>query len=197
MAIMARACWIAVISIKIMKWSAVFWYHLYLNLAHQPSEIIGHGVTSFRKYSLKIEPWLVQVELCKLGCPSSQTGMHRSGHLHKKTSYSSASTGNLTGWLSTSMVGLQWSNKVRKCLPEENGRSSKMCPYPAGWSKLGWFHQETVNNFQGGSSCLPKITVIAGYPCPENNGIEWKKRQFCNNTDRDFGYGFLQEMGAL
>ena len=53
MAIMTRACWIAVISIKIMKWSAVFWYHLDLNVVHQRSDSTGHGVTLFRKYSLK------------------------------------------------------------------------------------------------------------------------------------------------
>ena len=53
MAIMAQGCYIAVIRIKIMNWSAICWYQLYLIVTHHRSDSTGHGVTSCRKYSLK------------------------------------------------------------------------------------------------------------------------------------------------
>ena len=53
MAIMAQGCCIAVIRIKIMNWSAICWYQLYLIVTHHRSDSTGHGVTSCWKYSLK------------------------------------------------------------------------------------------------------------------------------------------------
>ena len=53
MAIMAQGCCIVVIRIKIMNWSAICWYQLYLIVTHHRSDSIGHGVTSCRKYSLR------------------------------------------------------------------------------------------------------------------------------------------------
>ena len=52
MAIMAHECWIAVTSIKI---EMVRHFLILPSIDHSPSTIdsIGHGVTSFRKYSLK------------------------------------------------------------------------------------------------------------------------------------------------
>ena len=44
---------IAVIRIKIMNWSAICWYQLYLIVTRHRSDSISHGVTSCRKYNLK------------------------------------------------------------------------------------------------------------------------------------------------
>ena len=78
---MAQWCCFAVIRINIMNWSAISWYQLYLIVTHHRSDGRVHGVISCRKYSLKIMPWLVRVELCKVRCPLIPTRIPRRGHL--------------------------------------------------------------------------------------------------------------------
>ena len=143
-AIMAQGCCIAVIRIKVMNWSAICWYQLYLIVTHHRSDSRGHGVTSCRKYSLKIMPWLVRVELCKIRCPLTQQASPV-GDTYTKTSFRSASTINIRGWPSAPTVGPQWPNKVRKCPREEWQQSTNACTrlptadqQPVGSSRTLW-----------------------------------------------------------
>ena len=151
---MARECLIAGISIIIMKWSAVFWYHLYLNVVHQPSDSIGHGVTSFRNYSTKNRAMARLSRIMQIGVPitpnrDTQKGTlaqkHRIGRPRQPTLHD----GCQLLWLvcngqTNSVSASRW-----------EWQQLKICPYPAGWSKLGWLKQETVHNVQRESSCLP------------------------------------------
>ena len=144
MATVAQGCCIALNRIKIMNWSAVCWYQLYLVVTHHRSDSIGHKVTSCRKYILKYDAiWLVRVELCKVMCPSPRTGIPRRGHLHQ-TSSRSASTVNITGWPSATMVGPQWPSKVRNCPTVRMAAAHKrtLVPtadqQPGGSSRTSW-----------------------------------------------------------
>ena len=84
MAIMASECCIAVIRIRIMNWSAVFWYQIYLNIVHHPSDSIGHGVTSFRKYSLKKRAMARPSGIMQIGVPIIPNRNAQKGTLAQK-----------------------------------------------------------------------------------------------------------------
>ena len=77
-------CCITVIRIKLMSWSAVFWYQFYLNRVHHPSDSVGHEVTSFRKYSLKKRAMASPSGIMQIGVPVIPNRNAQKGTLAQK-----------------------------------------------------------------------------------------------------------------
>ena len=136
----------------------------------------------------KNEPWLIRVELCKLGRLSSLTGMPRRGHLHK-TSYNIGRPRHPTLQDGRQLLRLVSNGRTNSAnTPQRRMAAAKKCTIvllvdqkSVGSSKKHW----TMSKEEAPAD--RKIIVKADYRCEGTNGSKWKECPFCNNTDRDLG----------
>ena len=166
---------------------------IWKNVVNQPSDsmvvaIVGHGVTSFHKYGLKIEPMARPSRIMQIVVPIIPNRDAQKGTLAQKHRIGRPRQPTLQDGCQLLRLVCNGRTKSPSASQRRMAAANKYALIRlVERKKIGWFKQNSAQFPRRKLLITENHRHRTDYRCPENNGSKWKDRLFCNNTDRDFG----------